>query len=128
MPFFWNDDTYWSRIKFGNKIFLKISLPSIFIIFIILFIATAKVLSLKEIILLSLPIYGVLYTFIDIFLQLPHYRIPDTYSKKAKMALYVLNFSIALFALYLLGVGILQHHYIFFESLVCCDLVKNFKL
>lgn len=126
MPFFWNDSGYWDRMKYGNKNFIKIELPMYIVSLCIWAFFMYDILNWKELVLLAIPTYLVPHTFINIFIKRPHFRIPDTYSVLAKTILYTFNFILACMLLYMVLVGILQYHYIYFENLVCCDFIKNF--
>ena len=126
MPFFWNDETFWDRIKFQNKKDNKITIP-IFLGISLLLYAFVKI-TLLETIFIAMFFSFSIVSFVDMFVQAPHFRIPDTYSSQIRTILYILNFLIAILGLYVSSISILQHQYPFFESLVCCDLIKNLKL
>jgi uncharacterized membrane protein YczE len=126
MPFFWNDSGYWKRMKSGNRDLFKIDIPLYAITLILWIIFMHDVLNWKELMLLALPSYLVVQTFINIFLQRPHFRIPDTYSKIAKTVLYIFNFILSCMLFYMIVVGVLQYHYVFFDNLVCCEFINNF--
>ena len=126
MPFFWNDSGYWDRIKYGNRNFIKIELPMYILSLCIWVIFMYDILNWKELMLLAIPTYLAPYAFMNIFLQRPHFRIPDTYSIFSKIILYIFNFILACILLYMILVGVLQYHYVFFQNLVCCDFITNF--
>lgn len=126
MPFFWNDETFWDRIKSQNTRDYKITIPIFLGMFLLLYFFV-KTTVIESILIATFFSFSIV-AFIDIFVQSPHFRIPDMHSNLVRTILYILNFLIVFLALYLSSVAILQHHYPFFESLVCCDLVKNLKL
>jgi hypothetical protein len=126
MAMFWSDKTFWNRVKFGNKSFLSIDIPLYVVSLIVWSFFIFNDISFLALLILAIPTYMVLYGFIDIFLQLPHYRIPDTYSKEVKTFLYIVNFLIACFLFYFVSVGLLQHYYPQLQKFICCDALKSF--
>jgi len=126
MSFFWNDKTFWDRVKFGNKSFFIIDIPIYVISLIIWALFMFNGVSFLALLILAIPTYMVIYGFVDIFLQLPHFRIPDTYGKEAKTFLYIINFLIACTLFYFVSIGILQYYYPYLQEFVCCDVVRNF--
>jgi len=126
MGLFWNDKTFWDRVKFGNKSFFIIDIPLYMVSLIVWGLFIFNDVSFFTLLILAIPTYMVVYGFIDIFLQLPHFRIPDTYSKEARTFLYVVNFLIACALFYFVSVGLLQHYYPYLQEFVCCDAVRNF--
>ncbi len=126
MPFIWNDETYWDRWKSSNKIFFKVTIPAVVGCFMIISIFMYDTLSWLEIFIISVPIVFLIETFVDIFLQLPHPKIPDTYPKWAQTVIYIVFFLVACFLFYMVELGVLQHYYPTLKNYICCDIVKNF--
>ena len=126
MPFIWNDKTYWKRVKYSNKILFKVTIPLYLFCLFIWFLILYPVVSFEGVALLAVPSSMVIYGVVDVFLQLPHPRIPDTYSKNARTLLYFINLIIALVFFYIVFVGNLQHYYPFIKYFSYFDIVKNF--
>lgn len=101
MPLITNDKTFWKRLK-GE---IKVSLPLfIFLWFVNLLIWLEFIwikVSLLHLGLLSFASALCIFTFLDIFVQLPNTKIPDTYSPVAKRSMYIIQFLVACLALYI---------------------------
>jgi len=121
-----NNETAWDRFINQTINDIKITFPISVGVFFLLFLSLN--ISLLEDVLIALVAAMWIYTLFDMFYQTPNYRIPNSYPPILKIILYIVNFIFTSFLLYMVSVGILQHHYAFFENLICCDMIKNFDI
>ena len=92
MPFIWNDDTFWERVKKELKVNFIVLLPLFILNLLGWLIFTFDKITFSDVILLSVMSTGSIFTFINIFFQFPNGNIPDSYSKEGKTAMYILQF------------------------------------
>lgn len=122
----WNDRTIKQRYRDQKISHRKIFLPIFLICLLLSAILLFWDIKLYEVVFISFFATSAIYTFINIFVRSPHVQIPDYYPTWIQVAMYIVHFLLASFVFYLFSVGILQHHFVFFENFVCCDLIKNF--
>lgn len=128
MPFIWNDKTFMDRVKFSQKKFFKIDIPLYFFNLLLWSFLTWDKVHIIELILLAAIASAFIYSFINMFLQLPHIKIPSDYPKEIQTIFYIFFFILSGMLFYWITVGILQNYYTFFQDLVCCDFIKISKI
>jgi hypothetical protein len=100
MRLFWNDVTFFKRLKIETLIIVKIFLPMFIVSSFLWFFFITKDIELIELIILSFLSSGIVYTFINIFLQFSSANIPDSYNKYEKTFMYLGQFIFSSVGLY----------------------------
>ena len=126
MPFIWNDDSYMDRLNFERKKFWKIDIPLYLVSLIVWSFFVFEKVNIWELFVLALASSMLIYHGVNMFLQLPHLKIPDSYSKEIRTLLYIVVFLFSALFFYIVTVGILQYYYPLFKELACCSIISDF--